>query len=390
MTEDEIADLPRRLIPRVLIVYGKYAGPNLWRCWWPAGYLSLHGFVVDTCLVDKFDDQRGLLENGRYNIVVTPRFAFQTERSFRLWNDVIRGLGLRWIYDADDDLWSPEFPERQLRVFEGMPDAKTTLKEYDYERLQRMYVLRRVDAVTVTTPELAETAAKFTRAPVHVIPNLINVAAFESDARKQRRDIPPLTVGWSGTRRQDDDLETVAAAWSIVAKQHPDVAFIVQGYQSPVLCRAVPSNQLVVLRSVEVNAYPAVLSNIDVACCAVSADPWNTNKSPIKFYEATLAGSACVVSRDLYGPHVRHGLTGYVAETVEEWVTAINRLLGDAERRRRMQQQARIEIIDRHSLQAQWSQWVGTWATILDARGRMETTHDANGLTTAAPSAATC
>jgi len=376
--EEQIAEIPHRLVPRVLILHGKYPGPNLWRCWWPSGYLSLRGFVVDPCPYEKFDEQRGLLENGRYNIVITPRIAFSSQRGYQQWNDVIRSLGITWVYDSDDDLWSPDFPDRQVKVFEGLPEAKMTHKEYDFERLQRIYVLKRVDAVTVSTDYLGDTAKKYTGAPIHTVPNLINVAAFESEVHKQRRDVPPLTVGWSGTRRQEDDLETVAAAWKIVAEAHPDVKFVVQGYQSPTLCRAVPSDRLVVMRAVDVNQYPSLLSNIDISCCSVSPDPWNNNKSPIKYFEATLAGSSCVVSKDLYGPYVRPGITGYVADTVDEWAFSINRLIEDTERRRHIQQNARTVILEDHSMQSQWPRWIHEWSSILDAKSRMELAQNAN------------
>src|SRR5579871_1609085 len=281
MSPEEVVDLlPHRLVPRVLIIHGKYPGPNLYRAWWPSGFLATRGFIADSCSYENFDEQRGLLQGGRYNIVVTPRIAFATENAYKLWRDVIRGLGLVWVYDSDDDLWSPEFPDRQVQVFEGLPDSMSR-QEYDTERLQRIYVLKRVDAITVTTKHLADTAAKFTSVPVHVLPNLINVAAFEAAARAQPRWIPPLTIGWSGTRRQDDDLEKVATAWRIISEKYPDVKFVVQGYQSPVLCRAVSPEKLVIMRATTTDQYPSLLTNIDIACCSVSDDPWNLNKSVV-------------------------------------------------------------------------------------------------------------
>ncbi len=164
----EINQLPYSIIPRVLTVHGKYSGPNLWRVWWPNGYLALKGFVADFCSIEEFDDKRALIENGRYNIIITPRIAFSTEAGYTQWRDVIRNNGITWVLDSDDDLWSPEFTDRQVQVFTGMPDHKFTREQYEVERLQRIYVLQRVDSVTVTTPYLAETARQFTQRPVQI------------------------------------------------------------------------------------------------------------------------------------------------------------------------------------------------------------------------------
>ena len=39
----------------------------------------------------------------------------------------------------------------------------------------------------------------------------------------------------------------------------------------------------------------------------------------IKWYEATYAGAACVVSPTLYGPAVTDGDNALLAETTDEW-----------------------------------------------------------------------
>lgn len=371
-----IEGMSRRSTPRVLMVHGRYPGPNLWRVWWPCGFLSSKGYVADWVDYNRFDEQHGLLEGGRYNILITPRIAFSSERGYTQWSTFIKQLGLVWLYDTDDDLWSPEFPARQVKVFENFAEErKLSLSEYEIERQQRIFVIKRVDGVTVTTPHLADIASKYTDVPVYIQPNLINAAAFVAASRGRRRDIPPLTIGWSGTRRQEDDLERVAAAWRIVARNYPEVKFIVHGYHSPILCESVPAEQLVVMGGVTTDELPSILRNIDIACCSVSDDPWNAAKTPIKYFEATLAGSACVVSKNLYGPYVAHGTTGYVADTVAEWVGFLERLIGDSQRRWQMQRNAQEYVLANHSLQTHWFDIVKTWSQALDAKRRMSERH---------------
>ena len=367
---DPIEQLPRSILPRVLTVHGKYQGPSLYRAMWPNGYLATRGFIADYCSYERFDEQHGLIASGRYNMVITPRIAFASERLFGMWRDMIRNADLAWVYDSDDDLWSPDFPDRQVEIFRDMPEELLTRERYEVERQQRLYVLKRVDALTVTTDHLAAIAGNFTDAPVHVLPNLINASAFEAGFRL-RRDIQPLTIGWSGTKRQENDLEHVAAAWRIVAENYPDVKFIVQGWHAPILSGAVPLDRLYILRGVNVEEYPAVLRNIDIACCSVSDDPWNLSKSAVKYFEATLAGSACVVSKPLYGQYVQHLKTGMVASDTEQWVQALSVLIENEQLRRNLQQAARGVVIANYSLENHWRGWVAAWARILDDKRKL-------------------
>lgn len=365
-----IDNLPRVLVPRVLSLVGPYAGPNLYRVWWPNGYLATKGFVTDYVDYKSFDEQINFLQSGRYNMVVSPRIAFSTERGYTDFRDVLKRMNVAWVYDSDDDLWSPEFPDRQAEVFKDLPELLPR-QRYETERLQRIYVLERVDGVTVTTPYLAETAKRFTPSTVQVVPNAINVAAFEFEASRGGRVVDPLTVGWSGTRRVDDDLTEVAQAWSIIAARFPEVKFVVHGYESPALLASVPAHRLTILPFVSVHEYPLALKNIDIMCCAVSHDVWNLNKSPCKWFEATLAGSACVVSQVLYGSYIQHLKTGLVANNVGEWVDGIQVLINDAQMRKRVQRNAYDAVLAGHSLDAVWPHWILAWADVLDERRKL-------------------
>src|SRR5215471_7668758 len=169
---DPIEQLPRSILPRVLTVHGKYQGPSLYRAMWPNGYLATRGFIADYCSYERFDEQHGLIASGRYNMVITPRIAFASERLFGMWRDMIRNADLAWVYDSDDDLWSPDFPDRQVEIFRDMPEELLTRERYEVERQQRLYVLKGGTPPTFPPPPLAATGETFTDAREHVLPNL--------------------------------------------------------------------------------------------------------------------------------------------------------------------------------------------------------------------------
>ncbi len=115
-----------------------------------------------------------------------------------------------------------------------------------------------------------------------------------------------------------------------------------------------------------VEEYPRALLNIDIGCCSVAPLLFNTAKSCIKWYEMTLAGAACVVSPTLYGREVTDGDNALVAETAEQWVAQLSRLIEDAEFRRTIQRNARRTVMTEHSLEQNWWRWPSAWATMLD------------------------
>jgi glycosyltransferase involved in cell wall biosynthesis len=106
--------------------------------------------------------------------------------------------------------------------------------------------------------------------------------------------------------------------------------------------------------------------NVDIACCSVAPLVFNTAKTPIKWYEFTMAGAACVVSPTLYGREVVDGETALVAETPQEWASSIGRLIEDETLRRSIRRAARKTIVTEHSLQNNWQHWLIAWADAVE------------------------
>lgn len=367
MAADHAIDvLPRALVPRVLSLIGPADICNMWRTWWPSGYLGTKGFIADWCRYDEFEQKVPLIAAGRYNLIVTPRIAFTTGDVYQQWHAPVRTHDLAWVFDCDDDLFSPEFVDLQV----SLSVLGIERDEAERQRQQRIHLIQKADGITVASPRLASVTRTFTGQTVRVQRNLINVEAFRYAMQTKERIVPPLTIGWSGTFRYDADLALVAQAWTAIAAKFPDVLFVVQGFESPALCAAVPAERLRVLPGVSPGDYPSILRNIDIFCCAVEDTVWNANKTPIKWMEATLAGAACVVSKALYGPFVS-AATGLVASTTQEWIDALARLVERPSLRARFQAEAELVIVREHGLDAHWDEWVLTWSAILAERAKL-------------------
>jgi len=93
------------------------------------------------------------------------------------------------------------------------------------------------------------------------------------------------------------------------------------------------------------------LATFDVGLMPLTDDPWSRGKGGYKILQYMAMGIPTVaspvgVNRDL----VEHGVTGFLADTSDEWVTALERLATDASLRRQMGDAARRAALDRHSI----------------------------------------
>lgn len=356
----------RSQVPRTLFLVGEDKSASFqWRVAWPCKMLSDHGYVADWCLAQNVQGLFTLIEAGRYNVVLTPRAHWNNQEDADGWIKAMRGFGLAWIYELDDDGWTPEIVQRQARLYAN--ERAKGEQQLELERLERIRLIQECDGVIVSSPTLSNVAQGYTGRPVYCVPNLIDDQWFMGRQQDAKRIVSPLTIGWSGGNRDEIDLAIVSTAWTRIATRYPDVKFVVHGTMPKLLTNAVPKERLTILGWSSFPDYPRALMNIDIACCCVAPGiSFNAAKTSIKWIETTLAGAACVVSKALYGADVRDGHDALVAETVDDWENALSRLIEDTMLRRKLHRNARKTIEARHTLRKDWPVWVEALAGGLD------------------------
>lgn len=340
-----------------------------WRVWNPTIELAARGYIADYCVYSDLPQFEGVLRYGRYTTLCTPRMAFDSASNEAQWLTFINSLRptVKWFYDCDDDLWSDQLIDRLIATHRW-PNPDQTRIDLEYQRQSRLRLIAQADGITVGSDQLAELARRYTKTPVYVVPNGITVAHYSNQTP---RSIPPLTIGWSGGPRLESDLEPLYEVWAKVAQARPDVHFIVQGWVPPKMAMIVPANRFHGTGGLPTEQYTSYLQNIDIFCCPAPNDPWVRCKTPIKWYEATLAGSACVVSPYLYGPVVnsQHGphtaATALVAETVDEWVRCLLLLIDEPTIRQNIQDSAKNSVLANYTLRQTYVDWLNAWGSAL-------------------------
>jgi glycosyltransferase involved in cell wall biosynthesis len=347
--------------PSMLALVGDMSGPSLWRVLQPFTMLEQRGYSAAW----DFKDAVGIGSIAPFfDGYLLPRMAWNPgQREIaEAWFGALRRAGKFAVYDADDDLFNPALDKRSIEL--GFAGRKG-LADLAAERFERIWTLQQCDGVTVSTRRLATIVRELTDRPVVVVPNAVDIDWF----RRVLRTPAPMTkravtIGWVGGSRPDRDLGSMARGWAIIAASYPDVGFVVGGYLPGVIRELVPTERLRVVPWLPLERYPEAYRGIDIACCAVSNEPFNRAKSVIKAYEAAVAGAAVVATPTIYGGLIESGRNGFLAESVDEWVASLELLLDKPPLRRRLARRLLAEVERTATLAANLWRWPAAWSAI--------------------------
>lgn len=293
-----------------------------------------------------------------YDIVVLPRLTSgqgMALKGIAALLKLIRLAGGRSVYEVDDDFTNKH---RDLTSY-GVSDA--------------MRIASWCDAVTVTTPYLAEVMRQETRRPIYVLPNMISPQIWKRPENRIDKDF--LTIGLSGSLTHEADwrvLETVLPR--IFANDYGrEVRLRLTGYH-PDYLRELPNTDY--LPVMDYVTYAEVIRSCDLILApVVPDDAFNLCKSPIKVVEGmgatrmvdgALAGAACIATDNpVYRLAIQSGTNGLLVEhTPEGWYTALDDLLRNEAKRHQIQRAGHAWVWNHHDISRTWVQWVQAYQKI--------------------------
>jgi SAM-dependent methyltransferase len=95
-------------------------------------------------------------------------------------------------------------------------------------------------------------------------------------------------------------------------------------------------------------AYLDILATADVNLLPLRGALAELTKSPLKFIESASRGAVCIASPEIYEDTIRHGETGWIARSQEQWTALIRAAVSDDAGRRRVAEAAWEQVRDRH------------------------------------------
>lgn len=227
------------------------------------------------------------------------------------------------IFDLDDAIWVPY----------ASPTYGATLSRLLKAPGKTNFTLGIAQQVIAGNQYVADHARRFNPA-VTVIPTVVDTDVFcPRPARRPLSDVPIL--GWIGTHSTGPYLQSIVPALRRLYRKRPFILRVIGGkIDAPDL----PVEHRDWSLSLEV----ADFQELDIGLFPVVPDAWSLGKSGFKAIQYMACGVPVVASPVGTNAYlVKHGETGFLAQTDDQWVDCLNVLLGDPSLRQRMGMAAR-------------------------------------------------
>jgi len=252
---------------------------------------------------------------------------------------LLRRRARKLIFDFDDAVWL-----RDSYAAKGMRDPRRT-------RRFRAFVSQ-CDIVVAGNAFLADyTADHAPDAHISVIPTCVDTHRYQPATHSAASG--RATLAWIGSSSTLKGLEAIQPLLEKLGDALP-------GLSLRLVCdRFLELKQL---RQEEIPWSEAAeaeqLSSADIGISHLPDDLWSRGKCGLKILQYMAAGLPVVAnSVGVQATMVRHGVTGFLADTEAEWIEAIRLLSGNPDLRRQMGRAGRQVVEREYSVKAGVRQW---------------------------------
>ena len=292
---------------------------------------------------------------GLYQVWVLPRLAdIGDGAAVKLVKD-LQKAGNVVVWETDDD-----YTEKTRKVLKQGVDA--------------MVVACACDAITVSTPKLAELMSEF-HDKVYTLPNCVNLNHWMPF--KDSRQVEGLTIGIGGTPTHYEDWLVLLKPLQQLLAEFDNVKLVVMGYK-PDYFDLLPAGRVVYFDPVAYIHYPGVVRQVDIGLAPLELTEFNLCKSAIKVLEywssyrtypaGGLGGAAAVASKmPIYEAVVEDGYNGLLVDHSDEqaWYNAIRKLIVEPNLRRRLGIRGFRYVRNHRNIKSRAVEWRKAYAAIL-------------------------
>ncbi len=268
------------------------------------------------------------------NVIVQRRLLAGWQRQ------LLRRSVRRLLFDFDDAVF--------------LRDSYAAKGLHDRRRFHRFVgMVRCADAVIAGNTFLAERAARWTSArSIQVIPTCVDPQLYPPIEKASTRSGVDLV--WVGSASTLRGLQAIAPLLEAVGRSVP-------GVRLKLVC-----DRFLTLRDLPIVPVPwkqateaEEIAAADIGISWLPDDAWSRGKCGLKVLQYLAAGLPVVANPvGVQWEMVRHGETGFLAQSPDRWIEAISRLAGDGELRHRMGQAGRQLVQARYSVGAGAAKWV--------------------------------
>jgi glycosyltransferase involved in cell wall biosynthesis len=343
---------------RVIFISGEPKTPgHTYRVRMPAEALAKSGAEVRIIGMDEVARNQGYIESA--DAVVIWRAAWCEEIESAI--SAARKSGTKIIFDVDDLMVDPALAKTE--VIDGIRSqgfAECSIGDL-YARIQKCMVA--ADYCTCPTRPLASAMRDYHKS-VFLLPNGFDETRYRrsrmATAERARAGSDGLfRIGYAaGSRTHQKDFSCAVVAVARVLREHPECRLVLfrletsADYTSCLIPEEFPeldglAHQIEWRRLVPVDDLSSELIRFDINLAPLEVgNSFCEAKSELKYLEAALVGVPTVASPTVpFADAIRHGTTGFLASSTEEWYESLKRLVEDPELRRQVGTEAFLDVL---------------------------------------------
>ncbi len=264
-----------------------------------------------------------------------------------------RRAGLPTFYEIDDPIFDETHYPDTFESYGGQISKDVYAGLVTGSALFRA-AMSLCDYALASTPTLAEAMAPVVlsgKAFLHRnalgAAHALAMARANQPVRRARSGGPVRIFYGTATRAHNEDFASYAAPALARLLDEDDVELVLMGYLTLPECLLRHRHRVTCLEPVwDVEAYWAVLAEMDISIAVLKPGHVADCKSEIKWLEAAMLGIPSVVTGTAtYRDVIEDGVTGLLADTPQDWFIALRSLIGNPELRRTIGEAARRRAV---------------------------------------------
>lgn len=220
--------------------------------------------------------------------------------------------------------------------------------------------VRMVDVVITGSHYLENWARKYNR-NVHLIPTSVDCQKYETKSDQEYDIKGKAVLGWVGNGPAHyENLSLLTEVFKSLVEKKVDFKFVLVGSLGSdkvlSLFKNIIGLEFEYIDSLDwsnPNAVPSIIRTFDIGLFPLENNQWNLGKCSFKAVEYMACGMPTVASGVGENNNlIQNGENGFLVDTGEEWVKAIQKLVSGRELRIKIGQAARQTILERYSFES--------------------------------------
>jgi glycosyltransferase involved in cell wall biosynthesis len=285
--------------------------------------------LVIRCFIKRLKDVKSA---NNYDIVFIQREVFFTGTTY--FEKKLSNLPVKVIFDFDDSIWLPNVSLGNKKL--------EWLKNYDKTKT----LIGLADVVIAGNQYLANYASQFNK-NAHIIPTTIDTSYHKN--KKEKKLDHRICIGWTGTATTIKHFEIAIPVLIKLKEKYKDRVYF------KVIGESQYTNKDLNIKGIQWNLNTEIedLTELDIGIMPLPNDQWTKGKCGFKglqymALEIPTIMSPVGVNKEI----IEDGVNGFLANTDDEWMTKISKLIESEALRQQIGAKGRETIIETYSVEA--------------------------------------